>query len=304
MYTKSTSHTLKSSCFPVFNFIKDTLSTFYSSFSAKITGIFSQATIDEEAIKELEHLLIRADVGVPTTRSIIDAVRAVHKSGTSLSGAEVKKIVEQELARSLKTSPWQPSQVFLLVGINGSGKTTCAGKLAHLYAAQGKKVLLAAADTFRAAATAQLQTWATRTHADIVTGKEGQDPASVVFTACQQFKNNAADILIIDTAGRLQTKVNLMKELEKMRRIITAQLPNHPITTLLTVDALLGQNSFEQARLFNESTTLDGIILTKMDGTAKGGIIFSIMHELQVPVRIFLMAKRLEILNNLMQPLL
>ena len=278
----------------MFSFLKNKFSTLYSSLSSTITALFSRATIDEEAIKELEQILVRADVGVTATRAIIEKVRARHKSGTSLSGAEVKKIVEQELERILETSPWQPSHVFLLVGINGSGKTTCAGKLAHVYTSMGKKVVLAAADTFRAAATAQLQIWATRTHADIVIGNEGQDPASVVFTACQQFKNNGADILIIDTAGRLQTKVNLMKELEKMRRIITAQLPHHTITTLLTIDALLGQNSFEQARLFNESTTLDGIMLTKMDGTAKGGIIFSIMNELRVPVRYISHGEKLE----------
>ena len=170
------------------------------------------------------------------------------------------------------------------MGINGSGKTTFAGKLAYDLHKQGKKVLLVAADTFRAAAPEQLKQWAIRTGASIINGKEGQDPASVVFTGCEQFKSQGFDALIIDTAGRLQTKTNLMKELEKIHKIISRQLPNYTPCTLLTIDAMLGQNSFEQATLFNESTQLDGIVLTKMDGTGKGGIVFAITQQLGIPV--------------------
>jgi fused signal recognition particle receptor len=170
------------------------------------------------------------------------------------------------------------------VGINGSGKTTFAAKLANAYVTQGKKTLLVAADTFRAAAVEQLTTWATRTNTPIVTGNPGQDPASVIFQGCQQFNLHHYDALIIDTAGRLHTKTNLMHELAKIKRIIAQQLPNEPVETLLTIDAMLGQNSFEQAKLFKECTHVNGIVLTKMDGTGKGGIVFSIAHELNIPI--------------------
>lgn len=184
--------------------------------------------------------------------------------------------------------------IYLLVGINGSGKTTCVAKLAHLFKNQGKKVLLVAADTFRAAAPEQLAAWATATDATLVTGTTGQEPASVVFAGCDVFAKNEHDIMIIDTAGRLQTKTNLMRELEKMRRIIEKKAPNATVCTLLTVDAMLGQNSLEQARVFHESTPLDGIILTKMDGTGKGGIVFAIMHELKIPIVFMTYGEKLE----------
>ena len=172
----------------------------------------------------------------------------------------------------------------MLVGINGSGKTTLAAKLAYHAKSKGKKVLLVAADTFRAAAQEQLGLWAQKLNADIELGKQGQDPASVVFAGCQRYKQQGYDTLIIDTAGRLQTKTNLMKELEKIKRVIGQQVPNQTINTILTVDSMLGQNSLEQARIFHESTKLDAIALTKMDGTGKGGIVFAIADELGIPV--------------------
>jgi fused signal recognition particle receptor len=190
------------------------------------------------------------------------------------------------LTAILKATP-QPtssSRVHLLVGINGSGKTTFAGKLAHFYKKQGKKVLLVAADTFRAAAPEQLTAWAQASDTPLVIGAPNQDPASVVFMGCEKFNKEQFDILIIDTAGRLQTKVNLMNELAKIKRIIQKQLPNETINTLLTIDAMLGQNSFEQAKLFKESTDVTSVVLTKMDGTGKGGIVFSIAQELAIPV--------------------
>jgi len=176
------------------------------------------------------------------------------------------------------------SRIHVLVGINGSGKTTFAGKLAHFYKQQGKKVLLVAADTFRAAAPEQLAQWSERSGVGIVLGKQNQDPASVVFAGCERFKQELFDILIIDTAGRLQTKANLMNELAKIKRTIDKQLPNEPINVLLTIDSMLGQNSFEQAKIFKESTQVNGIVLTKMDGTGKGGIVFGIAQELGIPV--------------------
>ena len=195
--------------------------------------------------------------------------------------------------------------IILLVGVNGSGKTTLAAKLAYQAKREnpstpfdcaqdrlrqssglgtGKKVLLVAADTFRAAAQEQLAGWAHKLGVDIVTGSQNQDPASVVFAGCKKFKDENYQTLIIDTAGRLQTKTNLMKELEKIKRIITQQLPNLPVTTLLTIDAMIGQNSLEQARIFHESTSVSGLALTKMDGTGKGGIIFTIAAELNLPI--------------------
>ena len=249
-------------------------------------SFFSRTTIDEAALKELEILLISSDVGVSTTRSIITALRT-QMANDVIDGAQLKAhmhtilldILTQHKAPDLSTE-----KVFLFVGINGSGKTTSIGKLAHHYAQQGKKVLLVAADTFRAAAPEQLNQWALKTGADILIGKEGQDPASLVFQGCEKFKNEHYDILIIDTAGRLQTKINLMHELAKIKRCVQKQLPNKNVVTFLTIDAMLGQNSFEQAKLFKESTDVSGIILTKMDGTGKGGIVFAIAQELAIPV--------------------
>ena len=283
----------------MFNFIKNKLSTIYSSFTSKVSTLFSRTTIDEETLKELEQLLLSADAGVTTTRAVLTRLRKDVQSGTIAHGQDLKKVLEATLIELLQAQQFtSEQQIFLLVGINGSGKTTFAGKLANRSIKQGKKVLLVAGDTFRAAATAQLKEWAHRVHADIIIGKENQDPASVIFTACQQFKNNEYDVLIIDTAGRLQTKTNLMKELEKIRRILGQQLPDKKVTTLLTIDAMLGQNSFEQAKIFNESTSLNGIILTKMDGTAKGEVLFLLSRKnciFQLPI--FLMEK---VLSNLM----
>ena len=171
-----------------------------------------------------------------------------------------------------------------MVGVNGAGKTTCSAKLAYYHTQRGRRVLLVAADTFRAAAVEQLSIWAHRLGVTCVTGMPDADPASVVFAGCQKFIEGQYDILIIDTAGRLQNKGNLMRELEKMHNVIKRKLPSHDLATLLTIDTLIGQNSLDQARLFHEATTLDGIILTKMDSTAKGGIIFSVAHELHVPI--------------------
>lgn len=269
----------------MFSFLKNKLKKIYTSFTSKAQELFSRNTIDEQALKELEVLLLSADTGVQTTRTILATVKEQFKKGAIKHGDDLKKLLEQELLNILQQhTPTRDSNVHVLVGINGSGKTTFVGKLANFYAQQNKKVLLVAADTFRAAATEQLQQWAQKTGAEIVIGKQNQDPASVVYTGCQKFKNEHFDVLIIDTAGRLQTKINLMRELEKVTNIIKKQLPNENINTLLTVDSMLGQNSLEQARLFHESTQLSGIVLTKMDATGKGGIVFAITQQLNIPI--------------------
>lgn len=268
------------------SFIKNKLHKIFSTVTSQLGSFFTRTIIDESALKELEVLLISSDVGVGTTRSIIAELKKQIGS-TIADGAQLKSALHTILLSILtKNSPTQtPDQhIFLFVGINGSGKTTSIGKLAHSYTQQGKKVLLVAADTFRAAAPEQLSQWARQTNADILCGKEGQDPASLVFQGCEKFKKEQYDILIIDTAGRLQTKINLMHELAKIKRALTKQLPEMPIATLLTIDSMLGQNSFEQAKLFKESTDVNGIILTKMDGTGKGGIVFAIAQELSIPV--------------------
>lgn len=269
----------------MFGFIKDQLKKIYSSVTTKAHALFARTHVDEETLKELEIILIEADTGSATTKAIIESLRTQCRQGTITEGDDLRAALQKELLATLaQAKPALRGDIYMLVGINGSGKTTCASKLSHLLRTQGKKVLFVAADTFRAAAPEQLGTWAERTGADIVLGKENQDPASVVFAGCEKFKQGGYDALIIDTAGRLQTKTNLMRELEKIKNVAQKQLPNLHINTLLTVDAMLGQNSFEQAKLFHESTDLSGIILTKMDGTGRGGIVFAIVKQFGIPV--------------------
>jgi len=269
----------------MFNFIKNKLKKIYTQVTSKIQTIFSLTKIDEQALKELEIILLEADAGVKTTKEIIETLTTKYKKGEIQEGQDLKAALEQQLLEHLTTqkAPIE-SNIYLLVGINGSGKTTFAGKLANKLKKDGKKVLLVAADTFRAAATEQLEKWADSVGVSIETGEQGQDPASVVFKGCERYKNENFDTLIIDTAGRLQTKINLMRELEKIKKIIKRHLPDDSINTLLTIDSMLGQNSLEQARIFKESTDVNGIVLTKMDGTAKGGIVFAITQELGIPI--------------------
>ena len=269
----------------MFGFIKKALSNIYSQFTSKMRSLFSKNTVDEETLVELEKILIGADTGVHTTRLIIDNLRKAVQEGKIKQGADLEAALAQELKNVLVTHPFNPeADIYLLVGINGSGKTTFAAKLGSWLTKKGKKVLFIAGDTFRAAATEQLSTWGEKLGIPVVVGKENQDPASVIFQGCDRFKQEGYSVLIIDTAGRIQTKINLMKELEKIRKTVTKQLGEKKIVTLLTVDSMLGQNSFDQAKIFNESTNVDGIVLTKMDGTGKGGIVFSITQELKIPI--------------------
>lgn len=283
----------------MFSFIKQNLQKIYSSVTSKLQTIFSRNSFDDETIKELEALLLSADTGIKTTRAIIEHIKEEAHNGALTDGAAMRAALDRYLTKLLATkkAPLH-NNVYLLVGINGSGKTTFAAKLAHFYTMHGKKVLLVAADTFRAAAVEQLATWAQRTNTSLVTGSPQQDPASVVFTGCEAFKKGDYDMLIIDTAGRLQTKTNLMRELEKIKRSIVRNLPDTPITTFMTIDAMLGQNSFDQAKIFQECTPIDGIVLTKIDGTGKGGIVFSITQELNIPIAYLSYGEKVEQLKQ------
>lgn len=279
----------------MFSFIKDKLNKIYSQFSTKVSSLFKKNKIDQEVLTELEELLISSDMGVKVTNNVIAELKKKFESGEFKQGDDLKKALEDILIEILLSqNKFQISNVFLLVGINGSGKTTFAGKLANTFAKQNKKVLLAACDTFRAAAVEQLTQWACKIGVSIQIGKENQGPAAVVFDACQKFKNENFDILIIDTAGRLQTKTHLMQELEKISKIISKQLPQEKINTLLTIDSMLGQNSLEQAKIFNESAKIDGLVLTKMDGTGKAGVVFAIVQELKIPVSFICFGEELD----------
>lgn len=269
----------------MFTFFKDSFKKIYDSCTQKLHSLFGRAQIDDSAIAELERILIEADTGFKTTQQIIAEVKREYAAGKLTDGSQLHDLLKKQLlAIIIQPAKPQIADIYLLVGINGSGKTTLAAKLAYQEKIKHKKVLLVAADTFRAAAQEQLAAWAEKAGVDIEMGKANQDPASVVFSGCQRFKTSGYQTLIIDTAGRLQTKTNLMKELEKIKRVIKQQLPDHAISTILTVDAMLGQNSLEQARIFHECTTIDSIALTKMDGTGKGGIVFAIAQELSLPV--------------------
>lgn len=281
----------------MFNFIKQKLQKIYNNFTSKISALFGRTTIDEATLKELEITLLSADTGVQTTRTIINQLKQHAQNGALPEGQNLRDALRIILLNILKknlTPQFDNSQVYVLVGINGSGKTTFAGKLAHKLSKEGKKILLVAADTFRAAAPEQLHAWAQKIGVDIVIGNPNQDPASVVFTGCDKFKQGSYDAVIIDTAGRLHTKTNLMNELAKIKRIIAKQLPDHRVNTLLTIDSMLGQNSFEQAKLFKECTTIDGIVLTKMDGTGKGGIVFAISDQLHIPIAYITFGEQLD----------
>ena len=278
----------------MFNFIKNTLKKIYSTITSQLATLFATNQVDQSTFQKLERILLEADTGVPTTRALIKELHHEMAQGSLTTGDQLKQALQTKLLALLTQKTFaQQGTIYLFVGINGSGKTTTVAKMAQHCKQQGKKVLVAAADTFRAAAVQQLQGWTEKIGVNLVVG-QSSDPAAVVFTSCQKFKDEKYDILLIDTAGRLQTKTNLMKELEKIGTIVAKQLPNQKITTLLTVDSMLGQNSLDQARLFNESTKLDGIVLTKMDGTAKGGIVFAIMQELQVPVAFITFGEQLE----------
>ena len=253
--------------------------------------VLGKKQIDGDTLEDLEEILITSDIGVKTTVELIRTLeqqlgRNELKDGEALRAALKGEILKRLVAHHapLDISGHRPF-VLLVIGVNGVGKTTTIGKLAARFTGDGKRVLLAAADTFRAAASEQLVVWGERSGVDVIRHKEGADPSAVAFDACKAAIARNVDILIIDTAGRLHTKVNLMEEMKKIRRIIDREIPGAPHETLLVVDAATGQNAVSQARLFKESAGVTGIALTKLDGTAKGGIVVAVSHEFALPVR-------------------
>jgi fused signal recognition particle receptor len=266
--------------------------------------VLGKKEIDADTLEELEEILITSDIGVKTTVELIRTLeqrlgRNELKDGEALRAALKEEILTRLTAHHCKLEiESRKPFVLLVIGVNGVGKTTTIGKLASRFAADGKKVLLAAADTFRAAAAEQLEIWGERSGADVIRHKEGADPSAVVFDACKAAVARSVDILIVDTAGRLHTKVNLMEEMKKIRRVIDREIPGAPHETLLVVDAATGQNAISQARLFKEAAGVTGLALTKLDGTAKGGIVVAVSHEFALPVRYIGVGESIEDLRD------
>jgi len=278
----------------LFNKFKEGLAKTRSSLTEKVEDlIFRHKKINEEFYEELEEILIGADVGVNTVLDLMDELRSEAKAKRIEDAVDLKPILTEKIIDLLRDEnsdqllnlQENSLTVILFVGVNGVGKTTTIGKLAHKLKQDGKSVILAAGDTFRAGAIEQLEVWGDRVGVDVIKHQAGADPAAVIFDAIQSAKSKKADVLICDTAGRLHNKVNLMQELNKIFRVIEREVPNAPHEVLLALDATTGQNALQQAKLFKESAGVTGIVLTKLDGTAKGGIVIAIRHELQLPVK-------------------
>lgn len=267
------------------------LSKTRNSIAQGIDAIFSGfSSIDEDFYEELEETLVMADLGINTTNAILENLRAKVKENKIKDPAECRELLISSMKEQMEVEETayefeNRKSIVLVIGVNGVGKTTTIGKLAGQLRAQGKKVILAAADTFRAAAIEQLTEWANRANVDIISQKEGSDPAAVIYDAVTAFKARNADVLLCDTAGRLHNKKNLMEELKKINRIIEREYPEAYRETLVVLDGTTGQNALAQAKEFNEVADLTGIVLTKLDGTAKGGIAIAIQSELSIPVK-------------------
>ncbi|MBO4941748.1 MAG: signal recognition particle-docking protein FtsY [Clostridia bacterium] len=275
----------------LFSKLKDSLNKTKEAISERIEDALSMfKSIDDDLFEELEEILIMADIGVETSVEIIERLKKAAKEKHITDGGVLKEelrciletiLSEGENSLVLKGKP----AVIMVIGVNGVGKTTSIGKMAHMYKEMGKKVIIAAADTFRAAAIEQLEVWADRADAEIIKQHEGSDPAAVIYDAIGAAKNRGADILLCDTAGRLHNKKNLMEELKKIYRILDKELPDSSKEVLLVLDATTGQNAVSQAKQFKEAADITGIVLTKLDGTAKGGIVFAIKNEYDIPVK-------------------
>lgn len=278
----------------VTNIFKEGLSKTRTAFVEKVEELITRRKkIDEQFYEELEEILIGADVGVNTVMQLIDDLRLEVKKRKIEDAADLQPILSEKLIDLMKGDDHSglrmaPSgiTVILFVGVNGVGKTTTIGKLAHKFKSEGKSVLLAAGDTFRAGAIEQLEVWGQRVGVDVIKQQSGSDPAAVMFDAVQAAKQRGVDVLLCDTAGRLQNKTNLMEELNKIFRVIQRELPDAPHEVLLVLDATTGQNALSQAKLFGEKSGVTGLVLTKLDGTAKGGIVIAIRNELSLPVKL------------------
>ena len=284
-----------------FRRLKDRLSKTRKTFSGGFDKIFSQKQrIDDDLLEELEELLITSDIGVQTALALVEKIAA----SKITSADEIKSMLKAEILSILAPQTGEPEKpltspcVMMVVGVNGTGKTTTIGKLAARATRSGQKVLIGAADTFRAAAIDQLMIWADRAKADIVKHKEMADPAAVAFDAVEAAKARGADLVLIDTAGRLHTKVNLMEELKKIKRAISKTIPDAPHEVLLILDATTGQNALSQAELFNDALDITGLALTKLDGTAKGGIVISICNTLKIPLKYIGIGEQIEDLQE------
>jgi fused signal recognition particle receptor len=268
------------------------------------TLLLGKKQIDSETLEELEEILISADLGVATSNELIRILEQRLKRDELRDGTALKKALKEEmLARLVQDAPVidvdsASPYVIMVIGVNGVGKTTTIGKLAWKFSEAGKKVLLVAGDTFRAAAAEQLEIWGQRVGVDVIRHKEGSDPSAVVFDGCKAALARDKDVVIVDTAGRLHTKVNLMEELKKIRRVMGRELPGSPHETLLILDASTGQNAISQARLFKDVADVTGIAVTKLDGTAKGGVVVAICSELKIPIRYIGVGEGLEDLRE------
>lgn len=276
-----------------FQRLKEGLTKSRESLAGKIGAIFQNRRWDENSLAAMEESLIAADVGVKATRKLVDSLRRQTPNGSDDLAQEMSARLQAVMVQMLQVvrgqsnlpplsvRPW----VMLFLGVNGVGKTTTIGKLAAQFRGAGKKVLLVAGDTFRAAAVEQLDAWGKRAGVEVIKHRAGADPSAVVFDGMQAAKSRGVDVLLIDTAGRLHTKIHLIEELKKIRRVIAREQPDAPHETLLVLDATTGQNGLQQARVFKEAADVTGIVLTKLDGTAKGGVIIGIQDELGVPVK-------------------
>lgn len=274
-----------------FTKLKEGLTKTRDQFVTKVEEILTgRRKIDEDLYEELEEVLIRADVGVTTSLDLVQRLRQEVKKRKLSEAQELREVLKEEIADLLgEEVPLQFAEkgptVLLVVGVNGVGKTTTIGKLAHYFKDEGKKVILAAGDTFRAAAIDQLEIWGKRADVEIIKQREGADPAAVAYDAIQYAKTRGVDLVIMDTAGRLHNKVNLMEELKKVKRVIEREIPGAPHEVLLVLDATTGQNALQQAKVFQETAGVTGIVLTKLDGTAKGGVVLGIQGEVKIPVK-------------------
>ena len=271
----------------LFGKIKDALKKTREGVSTKLRLLFSKNKLGEEFYDELEEILISADVSVRTAEEVVEEVKEEAIGGKVKDQAFVTDLLKDILEEKLEEAPVPEIKypcVIMFVGVNGVGKTTTIGKVANHFVSQKKSVTVAAADTFRAAASDQLSVWAERANVRIVKHEEGSDPSAVIFDALSSAKARGTDVVLVDTAGRLHVKENLMKELQKMDRVVTREFPEAQFLKFLVLDATTGQNAVSQARVFDEAVELDGIVLTKLDGTAKGGFVFSLCSELQTPV--------------------